>query len=519
MKSHPRFFNTAGPCRPEWHYTVDPLPRLDGVRELIAGHHYFVLHAPRQTGKTTYLQALAQQLNKEGEYTALQVNIQEAASGLDPREAMLIAANALVSHARFELPETEQPPSTKAFDWQHENSFRGYLESWCRENPKPIVLFIDEADSLLDDMFLALLRQLRAGFELRPTAFPQSIALVGLRDVRDYRIKVRPDSTSLGTGSPFNIKSESLFMQGFKETEVNQLLDLHESETGQLFSAQIRKEIWRLTQGQPWLTNALARQIVEKILHNDFSLPIALEHVQQAREQLIQRRDTHLDSLVDKLREPAVRKVVGAIINGNIPDFDVFNDEVNYCADLGLVTRTNPIRFANPIYQEIIPRVLSLGFQHGIPEEYSDLQWYIRDGKLDMDALLKAFQEFYRENSEAWLGRYDFREVGRQLLLIAFLQRIVNGGGRVEREMAVGNGRTDMVLEYAGERFVIELKLRYQDWDEAKGITQLARYLTRLGLQQGYLLLFETNPEVDWETRLRWDQLEQDGKKITLVGL
>ncbi len=63
----PRFFNTAGPCRPEIHYTVDSLPRISGVKKLIEGQHYFILHAPRQTGKTTYLYALMKELNQEGD--------------------------------------------------------------------------------------------------------------------------------------------------------------------------------------------------------------------------------------------------------------------------------------------------------------------------------------------------------------------------------------------------------------------------------------------------------------------
>ncbi|MCP4696202.1 MAG: type I restriction enzyme HsdR N-terminal domain-containing protein, partial [Gammaproteobacteria bacterium] len=139
--------------------------------------------------------------------------------------------------------------------------------------------------------------------------------------------------------------------------------------------------------------------------------------------------------------------------------------------------------------------------------------------RLDMDALLKAFQEFYREHAEAWLEKYDFREVGRQLLLMAFLQRLVNGGGRIEREMAVGNGRADLVVAFGPDRFVLELKLHRRKNDETKGKQQLARYLSRLGLEHGYMLFFEVKPDIPWETRLRWEQVTEAGKKITLVGL
>lgn len=130
---------------------------------------------------------------------------------------------------------------------------------------------------------------------------------------------------------------------------------------------------------------------------------------------------------------PAVK----TIIQGDAPDFDALDDAIVYTRDLGLISMGRPIRFANPIYREIIPRVLSAGFQHNIPNDLLETPWYIKDtGKPGMDGLLPAFQKFYRRHSEAWLSKFDFREVGRQLLLMAFLQRIINGGGTLEREMA-----------------------------------------------------------------------------------
>ncbi len=154
-----------------------------------------------------------------------------------------------------------------------------------------------------------------------------------------------------------------------------------------------------------------------------------------------------------------------------------------------------------------------------MPTDAVDPAWYIKAGQLDMNALLRAFQKFYRRHAEAWLGKYDFREVGRQLLLMAFLQRILNGGGRVEREMAVGNGRCDLWIEFGGEQFVIELKLNHDQWSEEDGLAQIAHYLSRMGLDHGYLLLFELDSQKPWEKRLRWEERECAGKQITLVGM
>ena len=517
----PRFFNTTGPCFPDHHYMVPPLQRLQGVERLIAQGQYFVIHAPRQSGKTTYAYALMQQLNQAGQYTALLSSIQPAALGRDPVEAMRIAARCIANDARLYLPEAERPPAVERDTPLAEDGLLGYLQHWSLHNPKPIVLLLDEVDALRDENFLALLYQLRSGFVARmQQGFPHAMALIGLRDVRDYKIRLRPDSDSLGTASPFNIKAESLFIDRLSEDDISGLLGQHSEATGQVFEPEAIRLIAHLSQGQAWLVNALAYHIVSRLLDDDPSQPVTEALVWQAKEALILRRDTHLDSLVDKLREERVRFIVTAIINGHELEYDRYNDALSYCQDLGLVSLKPPIGFANPVYKEIIPRVMSYHWQLSIPADVADSFWYLKNGRLDMEALLKAFQVFYREHSEAWLEKYDFREVGRQLLLMAFLQRIVNGGGRSEREMAIGNGRADLVVDHGGERFVLELKLKHHPINsERDGLRQLGRYLDRLGLTQGYLILFELNPDTTWEERLRWENKTSGQQTMTQVGV
>ncbi|KJJ83674.1 protein containing DUF1703 [Candidatus Omnitrophus magneticus] len=148
--------------------------------------------------------------------------------------------------------------------------------------------------------------------------------------------------------------------------------------------------------------------------------------------------------------------------------------------------------------------------------------WYINPaGKLDMDKLLKAFQEFYRENSEMWLEKFDYKEAGPHLLLMAFLQRVINGGGKINREMAVGTGRTDLLIEFNGERFVLELKLKRLPSARQKGLDQISRYLDTLGMTKGYLILFEIKPSsiIPWETRVKWEDISHQNKEITIVEM
>lgn len=348
-----RFFNTAGPVRADWHYLIPPLTRwdMDEILRLIAQGKYFVLHAPRQTGKTSCLLALS---------------------------------------------------------------------------AKPVVLFLDEVDALVGDTLVSLLRQIRAGYPQRPQAFPLSIILCGVRDVRDYRIHTQNHEIITG-GSAFNIKARSLRLGNFVEAEVCSLLLQHTEVTGQLFAPEALAYVWEQTQGQPWLVNALAYEACFELkAGRDRSQLITLEVMKQAREELIQRRDTHLDQLTDKLQEPRVHRVISALLNSNSTGQELPNDDVLYVADLGLITTRPAVRIANPIYQEIIPRELVWGTQVTISHE---TPWYLNaDQRLNIPKLLRAFQQFFRENSEAWIERFEYKEAGPQCLRKRSQSVPVSGG-------------------------------------------------------------------------------------------
>jgi DNA polymerase III delta prime subunit len=516
-----KFFNTTGFCSPDDHYMVEPLRGLrKDVLALIEKKQFFLIHAPRQTGKTTLLHALAHRLNREGKYIGCVTSVETAGvPSFTVEQANLWMVNALYRISGAFLPEHERP--TKP---QHPVSLKDYLSEWAKAQQKPIVLLIDEADSLWDDVMVNFLRQLRDGFQDRPSNFPQSIALVGLRDIREYRLKARGENPSLGSGSPFNVKSESFFLGTFSKKEVEELLQQHAKATGQRFSKPVTDLIFEFSGGQPWLTNALANEIVSKMLRDDHSKKILPRMVEEAKERLIAARQTHLDSLVDKLKEDRVRKVVMAIVSGDAPVFDDWDDALRYCRDLGIIkNERRRVEFANPIYREITTRVLNSSFEGiMVGQEIYDTPFYVRpDGSLDMDKLLREFQKFYRKNSEHWLDRFNYKEAGHQLLLMAFLQRVVNGGGRIEREMAAGNGRTDLAAFWREQVFAMEMKIKWQSDTRAEGLDQLWGYLDRLGQPGGYLVLFEPKKteEVSWEQRLNWEEVAHRGKAITVVEM
>jgi hypothetical protein len=264
-------------------------------------------------------------------------------------------------------------------------------------------LLIDDIDSLVGDTLIAVLRQLRAGYDKRPARFPQSVVLCGVRDVRDYRIHSSREKTIITGGSAFNIKAKSLRLDNFSQNEVRQLYEQHTTETGQIFEAAALELGWYLTHGQPWLVNALAYETCfEMAAGRDRSHSITIEMITEAKERLVLRRETHLDQLVDKLQEDRVRRVISPILQGTSLERAVSQDDLQYVVDLGLVYHTpTGVQIANPIYQEVIPRELSYIQQLNFESLYQPA-WYINvDGRLEVDKLLASFQQFFREHSES----------------------------------------------------------------------------------------------------------------------
>ena len=527
-----RFFNTAGPIRRDRHYHVPPLERLDAddVRLLIRQWKYFVLHAPRQTGKTSALLELRDQLNAAGEVRCVYVNVEVGQTAReDVAAGMRAILSTLASAARHALDDgwlAATWPGILDRSGPHD-ALRETLSRWAESNPKPLVLLIDEIDALVGDTLLAVLRQLRAGYPERPRLFPQSVVLCGVRDVRDYRIRSGSENAIVAGGSAFNIRAESLRLGDFSLADVDSLLGQHTAETGQPFTAEARDAIWELTQGQPWLVNALAYEACFRDkAGRDRSRPITAAAVQDAREQLIGRRETHLDQLADKLQEERVRRVVEPLLSGAASIEAIPADDIEYVRDLGLVRSDEPIAIANPIYREVIPRELTFSTQATLAE---DPAWYIGDdGALQVDKLLAAFQAFFREHSEHWVERFRYKEAGPQLLLQAFLQRIVNSGGRIEREYGLGRMRTDLLIVWpkegdsrAAQRVVIECKVLRRSPDETlrEGLRQTRAYMDRCAAAEGHLVMFDRAEGTAWDEKVYRREDAAGAEPVTVWGM
>ena len=537
-----RFFNTEGPVVAEDHYCVPPLERLDlaALLTLIRQKRYFVLHAPRQTGKTSVLTALRNLLNSgaEGDFNCVLVS---AEVGQAPREDVPSAVAAIIGMMamRARLLGDDIPTGIAKevlADHDPHQAVTELLMRWSMASPKPLVLLIDEIDALVGDSLLSVLRQLRTGYEQRPDGFPWSIVLCGVRDIQDYRIRSSAGEMIAG-GSPFNVIARSLRLGDFAPDEVRTLVAQHSNETGQSFTEDAVATLWEQTQGQPWLVNALcAEACFDDPAGTDRSRPITADAIWAAREELILSRRTHLDQLAHKLSEPRVRRVVeplltGTAATGSVPEVGNLerDRDLDYARDLGLIAQGDEIRIANPIYAEVIPRELGHATQATLPQRTA---WFVdASGDLDVDKLLEAFQAFFRENSEHWLGRFDYQEAGPQLILQAYLPRIVNGGGHIHREYGLGRGATDILILWPTDptqpsdlwrRIVIECKVAYDaqrrsvDRIVDEGIAQTAVYMERSGAETGHLVVFDRRSDRNWSKTV-FHRLEMHGEHQVVV--
>ena len=517
-----RYFNIAGPCCEADHYMLPAMARLPQVASLIAKKQYFVVHAQRQCGKTTAFLSLANEMNAKGDAVAIYCSLEavqefpEAERGV-PKICALIQRAVSGMPAFGDLAGAEWPVDEMKPDAVVVSGVGAALSRMAAKvAPKPLVVFFDEVDCLGGSTLITFLRQLRNGKidAMKGVPFPTSIALLGMRDIRDYKAKIRPDSETLGSASPFNVLTKAMSLRVFSAEEVSALYAQHTAETGQVFEPEAVRLAFEFSGGQPYLVNALARWCVEEIHGEDFSKPITAADVREAKERIIRERGTHLDSLMERMKEPRVRGVVEPVMLGEMADFDALQDDVKLVLDMGILVMDGKVlKPANPMYSEIIGRYLSWGTQQGMGMTVPETPW-VKDDGLDMQGLLLAFQDFWRENADASRAPFGYAEAYPHIVLQAFLQRVINGGGQIIREMALGKGALDLGVLFRGGKYAVEVKLRYNyDRDPEKAYAQVLRYVDHLGRPEGWLVVFDPKPG-EWGAKISHEDVVRDGRTV-----
>ena len=520
MTAMHRYFNIAGPCNPEEHYMLPSELRCNEVMDLIRLRQYFVIHAARQSGKTTLLLDLVRKMNEDGDYHALYCSLESAQSINDPAQGIPAIISNVQTAVKYNpsLPKTTEPPRTD----HYYTALKEYLTDFCINLDKPLVILFDETDCLANGTLISFLRQIRDGYVNRSTiSFVHSVGLIGMRNIRDYKGKIREDRETLGSASPFNIVTESLTLQNFTREEVGQLLAQHTRDTGQAFSSESLDRLFHYTQGQPWLVNAAAREVVVKILKNDFSQSPSCAHVDQAVETIIQRRDTHIDSLLERLKEERVQKIVEPLILGEIRKYGLLDDDYQYVLDLGLLKeKYGRLVPSNPVYEEVIFNGLTDHIQARLDDLSNEEKMpdHAVHDQLDIRRILTEFQRFWREHSEIWMERFQYKEAAPHLVLMAFLQKITGRDSFITREMASGRRRLDICIQHGDVRYPIEIKIRRDSKTIGEGKAQLSAYMETLGCHEGWLVVFDRRKKPSWKSKLFWKTETVDGKVIHIVG-
>ena len=499
---------------------IPPARRAVEAATLIEQGRWFSLVSGRQTGKTTVVRHLMRAINAQGTRRALWIDLETARGIDDPVRAfttVLAALDRTLARDASALPRPS-PDAVVALLKTPEEALLNYISSLCAASDRPLVLLLDESDVLTGAAMVSFLTQLRALYLAREDQpAPWSVVLIGVRAVRDYVAHDDRHGVSwLGSASPFNVTVENVTLAAFTETEVGELCAQHTDDTGQRFEPDAVALIHHLSAGHPWLVNALADQCTRRDV-TDRTIAITAAHVEAAKETIIQERRTHIDSLLARLREDRVRRVLDPMIAGGHFPVEGVDDDVAYVAGLGLLRKEGGRwAVANPIYREVIPRALNATVQSSIDQH---TQWYVgADGLLDVPKLMTAWQTFWRKDGHVAAEGFSYRESGPHLMLMAFLQRVVNGGGRIDREYALGKGALDLLITWKTQRIALELKLRRDTETEDDALEQVSRYLDALDVPEGWLVLFDLRSTAPWPQRLFTRAVAVGERTVHIVG-
>ncbi len=482
----PRHFNTAGPCDPEIHYVLAPERRLPGARALVEQRAYFTLDAPRTTGKTTALAALAASLTREGRYAAMVASVELGAPfGDDVGAAESAILGSWRAAADDDLaPELRPPPWPDAPAGQR---IHAALHAWAAACPRPLVLLVDDAESLHDRVLLSVLWQLRDGYRLRPAGFPWSVAVAGLRETREG------GAGAAACAAAFGVSTRAVTLRDFTVEEVAALYAQHALETGQCFEPDAVARAFELSRGHAWLVNALAHEALRE-RPGDPRRPVVASDIDRACTALVERDDARITCVTDRLGDPRVRAVLEPMITGDaLPTLPP--DHLRAAVDLGLVRaqRDGGLELANAVFRDAAVRALTGAMRASIPRLTP--AWLDARGVIDWERLREALVAFWMQRADALFEASPYHDAAPHLALMAFLSRVVLGAGRVDYELAIGSKRLDLCVEHGGDRLAIEARV-LRDADKVKdpiasGLMQLGEYLQRLDVAQGWLVIFD----------------------------
>ncbi len=524
-----KVFNTTASCSPEEHYMVDISNRIADIRKLVDAGKYFTINRARQYGKTTTLNALDESLSAQ--YDVVSLDFQDMTDAnfadenaftkgfaqllCDTKNTMDIPLPDEFYDAFQKLANTEKPAVL--------NDVFRIFDNWCKNNERLIVLIIDEVDSATNNqVFLDFLGKLRSNYikrtKNRKYRTFQSVVLAGVTDVKHIKSKIRPDEDADKENSPWNIAADFLIDMSLSEDGIRGMLDEYEADhhTG-MNTVKMAKLIWEQTSGYPFLVSRICQLIDEQVsTRMGVARAWSGNGFNEAVKLLLAENNTLFQSMTRKLKEyPGLKKALHSILmNGTKLTYTAQTDSIAVMQMYGLIKNDhNTVVVANRTFEQMLYNIFfsEEEMQSNVFSNSGELDKnrYIKNGKLNMKAVLEGFIHAYTQTHGELKESFD-EEQGRKSFLL-YLKPIINGTGNfyVEAETR-SQRRTDVIVDYLGEQFVIELKI----WKGAKynedGEKQITDYLDELELKTGYMLTFNFNKKKEKGIR----EVELNGKKI-----
>ena len=506
-------FNTTAVCIPSKHYMVDLSERVAEIKKMVDAGEYFTINRARQYGKTTTIDALCQKISLE--YAVILLDFQDIEDGsfTSGGEFSKAFARILLDANEFDglvIPESiisrwMKLAERSSDDVKMDDLFRVF-RFWFQEECRPVVLIIDEVDSATNNqVFLDFLAQLRSLYlkrekNSRIKTF-HSVILAGVTDVKHLKSKIRSEDQHK-VNSPWNIAADFDIDMSLSETGIQGMLEEYEADhhTG-MDTAMIAKEIREYTNGYPYLVSRICQLLDEKVAKT-FKNPSEVwtrRGMDEAVKLLLEEDNTLFQSVTGKLSNyPELKAAIRSILmEGTKLAYNAQQESIQQMQMYGLIRNDhNTVRIANRIFETMLYN-LFLSDEELKANVFSRegglaKSLFIQDGKLNMRLILEKFIETYTQVFGPLEEKFKEKDGREQFLL--YLKPIINGTGNYYIEAQTRDQtRTDVIVDYLGQQYIVELKIWRGESYNTEGEKQISEYLEYWNLTTGYMLSFNFN--------------------------
>jgi hypothetical protein len=512
-----KFFNNSGPVNQFDHFCVSPIKRLDPnkVWQLILQKKYFLICGPKQCGKTSYLLALAMMINRNGHAKCLYFNV-ESLRGTegDLEESIRSIMFEISSRARDNfgddyLDDLVAGILEKRGPYQALNEL---LTQWSKRSDKPIVLLVDELDTLNGSVLTSVLSQIRAGYDKRPNLFPQSIIFCATHDVIHKQ---------------FNIKDATLKISFLHREGLDDMFADYGARTGIKIEKEAVDQIWRYSSGQPWIVSALAGELFHEIAPSKGKKVIGPDQVTEAIDNILAKRGNHIEYIAAQLQVDKVKRCLIPLLTGGAGLEELADGDLTYVQEVGLVTIDGEVEISNGLYADMIPRSLYTPVSYMINLDSRDFSR--KDQGIDAVKLLSTFQAFFRNHIDRLVKLVDYGEAGHVLVFHALLQKMVDFQTSVSRDFSLSKNRVVFHLKRTDPKeqdlcFYVK-QAHISLLDSYKGLAvqaadEAAEYLAANPGFSGemHVIFINSNSDFDWVYRIRSAKRGNPNSPVYLWG-